>query len=502
MQSSLALKLWIVIVCLAAVVQPAPTTEILFETNAPNLGIGVYPAGDQEWRSKLMGYPGPVKEEDWTWIGPDFFEAEYGSPCVFTSDWIKAYGYSSNAPYTIADGQMTFRTGTNGFYFGFGGIPKDPTRPGNGFGLAWGRNQGNQIRLRVVLEQDVAKTDWTFQTCNPARYNAPIFFSIAGAGRREHLIALPSLMGINTLFGTTGFRFQCLTTNATVRVESLRIAPSSPIMYFRRKVNLPQAPILAHATFTCSTIYDLYVNDAKVDSGTGIYPFGGVRTVDLARYLKAGENTIAFSCAYALWWGGQPQWLFEGVAVDKSGGTTRILGDANWKCSLAAGGTNWSSASFDDSQWAAPKLADPADNVMFDETRVGRGVNPQHMGMLDAKPDGRDFPVFDFNERIRFLVQLPIGVEGRLTPQLAVYKAGADTLVETLVGHEAAKNGDFIVYRFEPKTREVGPYRLIWKLTETNGTVVETRREELVIVGPIPQDRLGLAEFEGEFEKS
>ena len=68
--------------------------------------------------------------------GKDFFLIEYGRPCVFSSDWLKDYGYAKS-PYKIEDGALNFTAGPKGFVFGFGRNPDDKDSLGVRFGAGW-----------------------------------------------------------------------------------------------------------------------------------------------------------------------------------------------------------------------------------------------------------------------------------------------------------------------------------------------------------------------------
>jgi hypothetical protein len=478
--------------------QRARATEILYEKDAPNLGIGIYPLAEQTWRSQVMTRPGEITGKDRVWVGPDFFESEYGEPCLFAKDWLKEFGYSQDGEYKVENGAMVFTTGPKGFLLGIGSRPNDFSRPSPRFGAAWGPQTKDLYRLRLTVEQDVDETDWSFCVSNFQGYSNDVCtFKVKGRGRQDFEVDLGYVR--NLTGNCTGFKLHCATPGATVKIAGMKIAPSSAIVHFRKTFTLANQPILAHATFQSPETYDLYVNGQKIDSGTHIYPAGPQKTVDLAPYLVAGENVIAFEREFITWVQRQPEWLFEGVAVDRDGTVTHLLGDASWKTSLKAD-DGWTDLAFDDTAWAAPILR-PCADALVDGTAVSRGLEPKHMGMLDVAPADRQYPVFDDDETPAFRVRLPVGMKGKVSPRLEIFKAGTDAKVETLATVEAKEDGDFLVYSFSPKTREPGPYRLMWTLHDTEGKVLETRREELVLVGPIPQDILPLAGFEEAFAK-
>jgi len=487
----------------------ALSTKILYEKNAPNLGINVIPKTESKWKSKVMQFPRKFTDKERIWIGNDFFMDEFGEPCVFSKDWINEHGYFGNGNYKIEDGQMLFTTGKKGFFFAFGPEPNDFSKPSLRFGTTWGKNMKDRYRIVMELEQNAPETTWEFGTCNFHRNNGPVKkFKIKGKGKQtfeEDIGCVRNLLDSHASRGMCGFKFKCLTPGATVKIKSIKIAPSSAIVYFRKKFNLAGKPVMAHATFQSPETYDLYINGKKASSGTHIYSCGTVKTVNLLPYLKKGENIIAFKREFFSWKGGKPEWLFEGICIDRKGKITRLLGDKSWKCSLKAGNA-WMNLTYNDKDWKAPKLHDQGiRQVTLNPTSDGRlgytGVDPRHMGMLDASPYKNKYPVFNNKGTAKFELKLPAGVKDKYTPQLKIYKAGTKELAETVKAPKAEAKGSLNSYIFEVKTKEVGPYRLEWSLLDKAGKEIEKRQNELIIVGPIKQDEIAIADFEKEFNK-
>ena len=474
---------------------------------APVDGIGVFPLNEQTWRSQVMSYPEKVTDKDRAWSGPDFFAFEYGEPCAFRArDFVRDYGYHGGGNYRIEDGRMVFTVGAKGFHFGFGGVYNDLKRPSNRFGACWGPNLKDRYRLRMVLEQD-KPTDWYFGFESERKgglRRSRRTFQIPNKGRQVFETDLGFVRNLWQRRRIIGIRFDCKTPRATVRIESIKIAPSSANVHFRKRFYLPEAPVLAHASFQVTPVYDLYVNGRKVDSGTRFYATSAAlqKTVDLRPYLKEGQNVIAYRNEFFSWLSAKvtASWRFEGVAVDGQGKTTRILGDRNWKCSLSAS-AGWMAPDYDDSKWKRPRLSPYYNRMDRVKTRVSTGFNPRHMGMLDVAAMNQRYPVFDHDRSPVFRVRLPTGVKGKYAPLVEVFKAGTNDRVEIARAKQTGENRDFVTFRVTLRAREVGPYRLMWKLVDANGKVVETRREEMVVVGPIPQERVPLATFEGDLEK-
>lgn len=468
----------------------AQATEIINDTSSPGLGMNVLPAGENRWLSPLMTCPAAPTRTVWT--GEDFFVGEYGSPCVFTEDWVKKYGFHGNGDYEVKNGAMTFTTGAKGFYFGFGAEAGDHVRDSIRFGLPWGKNKKDNYRLSMELSQDSGATEWEFTTNSFFQSGlTPKSFTVKGKGGQT----VETDLGIvRVLDGTSGIRLACKTPGATVSIKSLKIAPYSKEVFFRKQFHLDAKPVVAPATFEAPETYELRINGQQIDAGSNIYPCGNVKTIDLAPYLAKGENLIEFRKEFFRWSGGSPDWLFEAAAIDRDGNIIRLLGDQSWRCSLDA------------ANWTAPKLSPAAPGLNVTSLANGKaaatGVDPAHMGMIQTSPADRQYPLFDFNEDIRFNLKMPAGVVGNLTPSLSVREAGTGMPVETVnAGAPTGERGGLEQYAFPLKTRKPGPYKLEWTLRDNSGKLVETRLDELVVAGPIAQDSFGLGTFEEEFEK-
>jgi len=252
--------------------------------------------------------------------------------------------------------------------------------------------------------------------------------------------------------------------------------------------------------------YDIYVNDQKVASGNKHYFHGTVKSVDLGSYLKKGENVIAVRKSWLSWLAKKPILLFEAFAAGRDGQIERILGGKGWKTSLNASG-NWRALSFDDSQWKNSKALPGGINFVTESRThsnkpVFMGVNPRHMGVMDAKPSGRKHPVFEYNEKnISYTLKIPAGLKGKSAPELKLVDADSDKVIESVKGKFKKEDNDFACYEFSVATRVPGAYVLNWQLNGAKSEVLEKRKDEMVIVGPIKQDKVALEDFEKEFEK-
>lgn len=484
------------LVMLCLITTSGAAVEILGEA-----GIGVVELKESAWRSRTMLPPAKLLESERIWSGTDFFTGEFGQPLAFTRDRISEDGFASG-PYAIEGGSLVFTTGEAGFRFGFGSPGKDFRSGGGGpapirFACDWGRQKKDVYRIRMELEQDVDQTAWTFRCGEDSKT-----FAVVGRGRTTAEADLGMVrVAIRNL--ERSFSLACTTPKATVRVRGISIAPSSAEVCYRREFELAEPPVLAHASFTVAETYELSVNGERIDAGTDIYPCAMMKSVDLRPHLRKGRNTIAFVKQSHSWKGDEPAWLFEAVAVGRDGAVTRVLGDGAWRCSRRRA-EGWTSAGFDDSAWAVPKLGDASIESVLAKgdvrERIFTGFNPKHMGRLSTQPVGRQQPLFDDGEPVRFTARLPIGYPADGGIRLEVRAGGSEAIIETIAPAAPADDGDFRSYAFELGIRRPGPYRLDWRLLDAQGQVVETRRDEAVIIGRIDQDEIGPAGFEAAFE--
>lgn len=473
------------------------------------LGLGIrYPSqADSAWRSKLMSYPGKPGPDDFHDSGEDFFTWEYGKPCVFTEDWISGHGFHAGGNYAVKDGALVFKTGKWGFSFGFGPAAGVSDKPRPRFGANWPDCEKDVFRLKMAVSQDVPETKWRFQVIEPNKYSLPKEFTVKGDGEQLFMTDLGLVRELKDgTDGVGGVRFTCLTPGAKVEIKSLEIAPYSADVYFRREFELPWKPVMAHATFDAPEDYDVFVNGQKVAEGNRIYFPGTVRSVDLTQFLRKGGNVIAIRKNFFSWLRKAPVVMFEGFAAGRDGEIFRILGGDGWRCALSAP-AGWEKPGFDDSTWKKAKPLSSGiefitQNISFTGKEVFTGVNPRHMGVLDAVPLGHKYPVFEADDKeIGYALRLPAGLRGVQTPSLKVLDADSGKLVEEVTGTIEQENADLTSYKFIIKTRGAGAYSLLWRLSDAAGKVSEERKDEMIVAGPIRQDEYALKDFEEELSR-
>lgn len=479
--------------------------QILRE-NVPNGGINIYPP-ESQWHCRAMTYPAfRLEDKHWITTGPDFFPAEYGQPLSFTDEWFKQNGFACGT-YSIQNGMLSFNTGAKEFSFGFGRSKIAPSAPCIRFGSGWNQARKDVYRIHFELEQNDT-TRWRFgyftlKNGNPL-YRQIKEFTVNGKGTQTCYDNLGLVREVIPSQLIAGIQFDCLTPNAQVKVKKISITPASAEVFFRRKFNLSEAPVMAKATFRVCPSYELYINGQRADAGSKIYPSGIQKTVDIQPFLRKGENTIAFSREFRSWSGGNPDWHFEGVAVDRDGRLTRLLGDDKWKCSVLRQ-PDWMQLGYNDNAWANAVLTDiPYDDYvkLAAGKTAGSGLDPAHMGLLDTAPADRQFPVFTDSEAPSFKVKIPAGLTGKL--YLSYYVKNQDTGVTgktVRTKPEYVEKDGLAACTVALDKLPAGPYRIYWNLGDIDDRPVEARSDEFAVAGPIVQDMVKAADYEQELDK-
>ena len=479
--------------------------EIIVE-NTPNCGINVYPL-ESKWNSRSMMYrPVKLEKKDWVATGKDFFLAEYGAPLAFTTNWFKQNAYASGK-YLMQNGMLSFNTDSKGFSFGFGQSVTTPSALGIRFGAGWNQARKDVYRLKLKLHQSNT-TKWRFgyftSDNGHLRYKKVKEFTVNGIGTQIYEENLGFVREVIPSPLVVGVQFDCMTPDSQVKVENITIFSASSELFFRRKFRLTEAPVIAKATFRVCPSYDLYINGQKVDSGNKVYPAGLQKTVNIQPFLRKGENSIAFSREFRSWSGGNPEWQFEGMAVDHNGKLTRLLGDEKWKCSILRQ-NDWMKPDFKDDAWINASMTAVYNKdylILPSGKKIGTGLNPAYMGLLDTAPAGRKFPVFTDSEYPSFIVKFPAGLASTTTLSYCVKNQDSDVTGKPIdINQKYSTKVGLAEFIVTLDKFPAGPYLIYWKLTDVNGELVESRSDEFVVTGPIAQDMIQPVDYERELER-
>ena len=469
----------------------AMATEIIYDKALPGYGVNTIPMSVNTWKSKTMNHPDQVTDRDIIQVGPEFFQGEYGKPCVFDSDWIKEYGFYGGGTYEMKNGAMEIQSGKEGFYFGFGKHEKySKDAKGIRFGSAWGPYPEAGVCLEMETEPGEKTSEWEYSSGGENKK-----FEMGKSGKTRVELSNLRWTGLRNL---PWIMFKCLTPDANVKIKSINLFPTGSFVSYKKTFELAAKPVIARASYTISPTYKLQINGALADSGNNIYPSAYMKHIDIAPYLKKGANEIIFTQQFINWSMKRTHWLFEGCAADEEGNLTRILGDNTWQCALNPdkGGA-----------WRSPALTDGLEYItytyMVDGSKASNGLNPDQMGILTVSPFQRKFPVFTVGEQVVLNAAIPAGLNGKYSVKASIYSHDGQPVqvAENVAPVSSAVTNGLANLKFQFDAKKPGPYLVKWSVSDQKGEKVEESETEFVIVGPIAQDELELKSFEDELTK-
>jgi len=141
--------------------------------------------------------------------------------------------------------------------------------------------------------------------------------------------------------------------------------------YFRRMIDLDEAPVEAPVRVSGDNGFRLFVNGRLVDTQgeCDAYIMGHVTAYDLAPHLMAGRNVVAVEALPGARDHGdrgaerrtpQAAFILDGEARLPHGQRVELSSGREWRCATTARTAEWPSRAFDDSAWvAARELAAP-----------------------------------------------------------------------------------------------------------------------------------------------
>ncbi len=246
-------------------------------------------------------------------------------------------------------------------------------------------------------------------------------------------------------------------------------------------------------------------------------PGGPCLEVDIAPALRPGRNVIALSS-----WAGRSVNLegvrpteefgavVEGFVLLDDGSFRRFGSGAGWKGTyLDADG--WEQPDYDDAAWQAVRVwRNAGESILVNDSHSGGAImrDPPYLGPIGiAFPDmptpADTPPLFSLADGIRLDVTLPVRT-GRPAPLLS------GRLVDAFDRAKIVWEGEFEElehddtdrhYRFECKPELPGVYDLTISARE-NGAILDTRIEELAVIGRIPQRAVAWDKVEAETRKT
>lgn len=429
-----------------------PAQGKVFYTPEPTLGISVLAPEMNEWQTPPMYAPGqrPTMDEHFA-VGDDFFVREFGTP-------LSGFAF------------------TNGFRRCWGRNPSQPDDVAVRFGRGWGRSEGRKYQLWMDVEQSAGETSWEWLTWEGRYPKRTAFTAKAKPGERSSV--RQTLGDVRGLVPVTAVELGCLSSNASVKVGSVRIVPVSVPMRWRGTFALPFRPWKGGLSMVRPPSYRLLVNGREVSRGLDIDGQETLR-LDVTDCLSRGTNVIEVIGEYSRGYATAGELAIEAFAVSDKG-ETMLMKPADWKVRIA------------ERDWAAPRFsANPANRIgfahMVDGRQVATGVRPIHAGPLQVSHRGQQYPVFDCEDaEIAWDVKLPPALTG-----FAAEGVVSNSLTGKVCERIAATGG---VAR--ASTRAAGAYMIHWTLSDGKGKVVDRERTEMMVAGPVEQTLCEFADFD------
>ena len=265
-------------------------------------------------------------------------------------------------------------------------------------------------------------------------------------------------------------------------------AGENPSQGFRTTIVVPDDVRDAALCLDRQPSHKIYINGTLVGHYKAIAatPPALQKYSDLGRYFHKGNNCIAIEAETFSRWGPMKSLLLEGAVRCNNGQIIRILTDARWKAAYqpAAG---WTEPRFDDSGWrrvvskGKPAAGyGPLNHVFY--------LNPPYYGPIDLAPAvrGRYF-FYDAGKPLEIPVSvlpnaaLPVcDVAWRLDDAETGHPAQQGLLAER---HDSR---ELFAGRLKTSVARPGVYDLSIELRR-GGEVVESRVEEIAVIGKIPQ---------------
>lgn len=249
-------------------------------------------------------------------------------------------------------------------------------------------------------------------------------------------------------------------------VKDFRILPVRNWVSFRRRFALDSAPWRAGASFPWNWGMSVKVNGREMlNPGPAGEPT--IATIDITGALVKGENEIVVTMDGNSGWSPNPMLAIEVFAVAPDGHVAFFPSDGTWEGRVAGG--EWKKVR-ESGAYGVEKMPNG--------TKYATGFMPLHAGPLSVKPKGTLWPVFLHGKPAVWDVELPPKLHG------ADIKASVRNV---LTGGDPKAAGPCDFSGLAP-----GAYEISWTL-EKKGTVLDTERCEMLVVG-----KLGLDEFAAE----
>ena len=290
-------------------------------------------------------------------------------------------------------------------------------------------------------------------------------------------------------------------SRSTWRAELIRIPvgvarnqAGSFFRYFRKEIELAEEPVKAALVLLGARVYKFYINGQLVRDYPTVIPsdWAGNDFPDLTRFFHKGRNVIALESPCPLNY--DNRLLMEGMVRVKSGRIVRITSDQTWRGGAesevgAPAKAGWERPDYDDSAWArVAALGKPDSYVGYGLEGYGGMLNPPYYGPIELQtPEKRKHFIYDFGKPLKIPVKVyPYAADSAYDIRWRLNEA--DTEKEIRSGDLGKGQVPDRAFKGEiaASIPAAGVYELFVELV-SEGKVVESRVEELAVVGKIPQ---------------
>ena len=269
---------------------------------------------------------------------------------------------------------------------------------------------------------------------------------------------------------------------ASLEIEQVKIVQPRCEGYCRKEFTVPQGKVWRaiadvggppDTTWSGSSkiVTALYINGREVKR-IGPRTIYDIAAVDIADYLKPGQNCVAFY-GFGL---GSPYTFLQARIIMASGEVITWQTDDSWKYSPRQE-KGWNQVGFDDSQWK---------NARIRQFIYWWPGIPAYSGRLVIKNPYRKELFYVEGRDVIFDVQVPEGLKAQ-TPALDYTFARADesgksTPVKEGTVSSSKQAGSSLVYRVNVGQQPGGVYTIALRLKDRSGAIIEERSREALMV--------------------
>ncbi len=411
---------------------------------------------------------------------PEETRKDVGFSMDFSKGTRGADGVKNVKNVAVLDGKLNFVTGKDAVVY-WGNPMKEagiePLSIGAGLNDRW-----YPLRLMVRMKQSLPRSKWKVE-----------YSSLDGSASSPEVIVkgtewqnVEFSLGDNRggVGGDTSLLFALSLTTPDpdnhVQIEVIKAYTPSVTQCFRAVLDLPDEPVEAAMDILKGPQHKLFINGKLaadvVYGGGGVDGRYGSTYNDLKRYFKKGRNVIAVESEYHTWAAPAPDLALDGMVRLRDGRVMRILSDGTWKGAFNAQ-PGWWESGFADDTWS-PVMVVKAYHKLT-------GVN---YGPITLQAPVQDkYFIFDAERPVVIPVRVAAEVaDGPYDIIWRLRKPDDDKDVKSGVLARACEPVKVFSGVLKAETLEPGVYEVFVDLT-LDGKIVESRVEEIAVVGKIPQ---------------